>query len=116
MDKQDRSSRRRLAVTSKAATTDLTDPAEVAQQTSGEHIELGRLSSGMAVSPNVTLHGSIDEEKDTVIVPKSFKLTLDDGAVVHYDEGIGEMPKSHAAHWFSKAQGVKVYVPKSSGA
>lgn len=51
------------------------------------------------------------EEKVTVIIPADYRLTLDNSAEVHYKAGVDEMPVSHANHWWSKAQGVKVHTP-----
>lgn len=49
------------------------------------------------------------EELVTAIVPKSFKLTLDDHTQVQYHAGTQDMPRSHAEHWFSGAMGVEIY-------
>lgn len=45
----------------------------------------------------------------TVLIPRNFNLTLDDGIQVHYGAGVDEMPIEHASHWYSKAMGVEVY-------
>lgn len=47
----------------------------------------------------------------TVTVPRAFTLTLDSGSPVSYQAGVQEMPADHADHWFSRAQGVTVYIP-----
>lgn len=49
-----------------------------------------------------------DSDLVTAVVPKAFRLTCDDNTVIDYGVGIQDMPKSHATHWFSKAQGVQV--------
>lgn len=51
----------------------------------------------------------------TVSVPHAYTLTLDNGGVAHYKPGMQEMPVEHAEHWFSKAQGVTVYVKAEPG-
>jgi len=51
----------------------------------------------------------MEVEMVTVIVPKAYTLTLDDGRVLLVPAGIQEMSVDNAAHWFSKAQGVTVY-------
>lgn len=45
----------------------------------------------------------------TVVVPKQFKLTLDNHEVIAYRDGTYEMPRSHANHWYAKASGVTIY-------
>lgn len=47
----------------------------------------------------------------TVVIPKPFTLTTDNGGHVHYSAGTQEMPTEHAEHWFSRAMGVTVYTP-----
>lgn len=82
------------------ARTNSTDAADVVEQTTGDAIRLGdRDTSG-------------DGEKVTVVVPKAYQLTLDDHSPVRYEMGTQEMPVNHAAHWFSRAMGVKVYSPE----
>ena len=53
------------------------------------------------------------EEMVTVVIPKDFTLTLDDQTLHPYPAGVQEMPRSHASHWFSKAQGVVEYKGKA---
>ena len=43
------------------------------------------------------------------IVPKAFKLTLDDQTHVSYEAGTYPMPRTHVDHWFAKAHGVQLY-------
>ena len=43
------------------------------------------------------------------IVPKAFKLTLDDHTHVNYEAGTQPMPRTHVEHWFAKAHGVTLY-------
>ena len=57
-----------------------------------------------------TMPAALDDLVD-VVVPKAFKLTTDGGAEVEYRPGTYPMPQSHAEHWFTRAQGVTVYVP-----
>jgi hypothetical protein len=45
----------------------------------------------------------------TAVVPKAFTLTLDDHSVARYETGTQDMPRAHAEHWYSKAQGVEIY-------
>lgn len=86
-----------LAVTNELSTTKLDDSGDIVQGTEPDKISLSTTS---AVEY---------EEKVTVVAPKSFTLTRDDGAVVQYHAGTQEMPVSDAAHWFTRAMGVKVY-------
>ena len=51
----------------------------------------------------------LTSELVTAIIPRRFTLTLDDGAVVVYDAGTREIPRSHAEHWWSRVQGVTIY-------
>ncbi len=48
----------------------------------------------------------------TVLIPKNFTLTLDDGIAVKYQAGIDEMPAEHANHWYSVSMGVEIYKGK----
>lgn len=48
----------------------------------------------------------------TVVIPKSFNLMLDTHEVVRYVDGVQEMPRSHAEHWYSKVNGVRIYTKK----
>lgn len=88
--------RRTIPDSSKTA---IADSGEIVEQTKGEQIELTKTSE------------TEYEEQVTVVVPNSFTLTRDDGSVKHYSIGTQEMPETDATHWFSRAQGVKVYVP-----
>ncbi len=47
----------------------------------------------------------------TAIVPRTFILTVADGTPVRVPGGIHEMPESIASHFYSKANGVTIYVP-----
>ena len=87
----------------KINTTSLADTGAVAERTDGENINLD-----VEALPAVEQ----EEEMVTAIVPKTFTLTLDNGQKAEYAQGTCEMPLSHAAHWFSRAQGVKVYTGK----
>jgi hypothetical protein len=90
---------RRAVLVPDSSKTSISDPAEVVEKTTGEKITLGERDT------------SADGEKVTVIVPKAFTLTLDDGTPMPFHAGTQEMSVEHAAHWFSRAQGVKVYSP-----
>lgn len=76
---------------------------------SGEIVENGdEVKVNLATTAGDDLE---DEEEVTVVVPKDFTLTLDNRQQVQYRAGVQEMRLSHAAHWWSRAQGVKVYDP-----
>jgi len=45
----------------------------------------------------------------TVIVPRAYNLRLDTGEILAIREGIQEMEKPIAEHWYSKDNGVKIY-------
>lgn len=74
-----------------------------------------------ARAPRVTTTPSLDqtpqadqpveelEERQTVLIPADFTLTLDNGTIVKYSAGIDEMPVSHINHWFTKNMGVEIY-------
>ncbi len=47
-----------------------------------------------------------DTEMVDVVVPKAYRLTLDNGVMVQYASGTKQMPKEHAEHWWSAAMGV----------
>lgn len=81
-----------------ASTTDIEDAGEVVEKTEGDKISLG--------APDLPV-----AEMVTVVVPKQFTLTLDHHHVITYEAGVYEMPEDHASHWFSRANGVKVYEP-----
>lgn len=51
------------------------------------------------------------EQLDMVdaVIPKTFKLVLQDGSEKVYVDGTYPMPRAHAEHWFAKAHGVKLY-------
>lgn len=48
------------------------------------------------------------EETVSCTVPKAFKLQLDHGETVDIREGIQDLPRSHADHWYAKANGVEI--------
>lgn len=79
--------------------TTIADSGDIVEQTRGEQIALTKMSE------------TEYEEQVTVVVPTPFTLTRDDGSVKHYSPGTQEMPVPDAAHWFTRAQGVKVYAP-----
>lgn len=82
--------------------TSIPDSADIVEQTTGEKVDFS--------SPEVV--ASTSKDTVTVVKPSPFKLTSNDGAVTDYEAGIGEMPLSHATHWFAKAMGVKIYKPE----
>ena len=53
------------------------------------------------------------EDRLMVTVPKSYTLTLDDGSPVVINAGVQMMPSKLATHWWSKAQGVKLFDPEN---
>lgn len=98
-NKQQAAKSRRAVLVPETSKTSISDAADVVEKTAGDKINLGERDT------------SNDGEKVTVIVPKSFTLTLDDGTPLPFLAGTQEMSVEHAAHWFSRAQGVKVYAP-----
>lgn len=90
----------RRVIAQQPATTSLKDSAAVVERTDGDKVSL---------KDAVT---ELSGEQVTVIVPHGFKLTRDSGEPMVYQAGVQEMPIEDAAHWFSRAQGVKVYDPK----
>lgn len=88
------------ATTDALPTTSIDDSADIVEQTGGEKITLVQ-------APAV-------QERVTVVVPKPYTLTLDDGNVRHFQAGTQEMGVDDAAHWFSRSMGVKVYVPNDA--
>lgn len=81
-----------------ASTTTIPDAADIVERTEGDKIQL-------------TASKAPDSESVTVVVPKAFMLTRDDGTPVQYQAGTQEMPLDDAAHWFARSVGVKVYTP-----
>lgn len=57
----------------------------------------------------VVAPAQIDSSKVTVVIPKSFNLTLDDRTVVAYKAGTQNIPREHAEHWYAKANGVTIF-------
>lgn len=55
-------------------------------------------------------------EKVTVTVPKAFRLTLDNHTVVQIKEGVQDLHKFIADHWYAKAHGVAIYTPSTQQA
>lgn len=48
----------------------------------------------------------------SVFIPKDFRLTIDHSTVIDYKAGPRMIPKDHAEHWYSIANGV-VEAPKA---
>lgn len=55
-----------------------------------------------------------DDPMIDAVIPKAFKLTLDNGSEVHYNAGLQRMPLEHFSHWFSKVNGVVEAQPAQS--
>lgn len=49
------------------------------------------------------------EDIVTAVVPKAFKLTDDRYRMFEYDAGVIDMPRSHAEHKYSIANGVSIH-------
>jgi hypothetical protein len=47
----------------------------------------------------------------TVVIPQAFDLTISHEQTKHFKAGITEMEPDEADHWYSKANGVKPYIP-----
>jgi hypothetical protein len=43
-----------------------------------------------------------------VMVPKAFKLRMNDHVVIDYPAGAYSMPREHAEHWYAKANKVTI--------
>lgn len=54
-----------------------------------------------------------DAEKVIVIVPKAFNLTLPKGVVLQIKAGTQTVDKFIAEHWYSKANGMKIFNPEA---
>lgn len=89
----------RRAINANLSTTTTGDSGDIVENTAPDKISL-------------TSDGGADEELVTVVVPKAYTLNRDDGAVRRFEAGTQEMSVLDAAHWFSRAQGVKVYAPE----
>lgn len=96
-----------LEALAKAQSTSNDDPAAVAEQAKPALINLDA-EHAAGIKPSEVA----DDPEVTAIVPKGFRLLLDHGETKIYDAGTCEMPRSHAVHWYSRAQGVKIYQPK----
>lgn len=64
---------------------------------------------------NQAMRGPMDEAVAgeplvTAIVPRTFILTLANGTPIRVPGGIHEMPEAIANHFYSKANGVSIYV------
>lgn len=79
--------------------THIDGSAEIVEGTEGEKIALVPPQQADAQVPEIC----------TAVVPKTFTLTRDSGAVLVYEAGTCEMPVDDADHWFARAQGVKIY-------
>lgn len=88
----------------KTTETDTDDPAAVVQQSDEVKISLEQESNPAPAVQD-------EEETVTVIIPHDFRLVLQHGVHFDYKAGVDEMPKSHLAHWWTRAQGVKAYAP-----
>lgn len=97
-----RTGKARVPVLPTATRTREIDPAAAIEQQGDVKITLGGTAE---VDP--------DDEMVTAIVPKGFRLTLDDHSEVVINAGTQELPLSQASHWFAKANGVQVYDPEA---
>lgn len=86
----------------KLSTTNVASAPDVVEQTKGDSINLS----------TEALTGDKVTEMVTVIVPQTFTLTRAHGDEQTFEAGVQEMSVDDAAHWWSRAQGVKVYTPK----
>lgn len=60
-------------------------------------------------APEATTEKKADEsDRVTVRIPRGFILTDDLGRPFTYARGIEDMPRAHAEHWYSKANGVEI--------
>jgi hypothetical protein len=84
------------------------DAAEVIEEAGEVKISLDQ---SLAATPPTQ-----EVEMVTVIVPKPYKLTLNDHSEKNYPSGIYEMPLEHASHWWSRVSGVKVYTKNAPAA
>lgn len=85
--------------------------AQLTPQASGDPVALA--SEAAKLGP-MTAEQAADaaeqagEELVMATVVKPFRLTLDNYREVVYEPGVQEMPRSHADHWYAKANGVKL--------
>lgn len=54
-------------------------------------------------------------DKIAVTVPRAFKLNVDNHRVIDYPAGTYGMPRAHADHWWSKANGVILFTEVVAG-
>lgn len=101
------------------------NPPVIATQASAEGSPEGSSGGDDSVAPSelqspaVVNNDSLIAEADefqsaptvTVIVPKDFKLRLDDHQELQFKAGVQEMREDYANHWWSKANSVQIYKP-----
>lgn len=81
--------------------------AEKAQAAADEAARVAQEKAEAARSAAAATKGMV-----IVTVPKAFKLTLDNGHVVHVKPGVQDMDPDHARHWYAKANGVEEFKTK----
>lgn len=84
-------------------------PFGVAAQDS-EHVT--KIAAG-GVPTNLLQKLEQNPDPVTVTVPKRFKLRLDNHTVIDIHPGVQNVERMVADHWFSKANGVTVFDPKT---
>ena len=97
------------AVKATAARRALADDPRVLAANTPAHQPPGATNStqdnGLLQVPRTSVN---DDDMVTAVVPRNFIFTCDDSKQIHYKTGIQDMPRNHAEHWFSKAQGVEI--------
>lgn len=79
-----------------------------------ELVNLAKEEESLVKTSAGTLLGKIEEQVDhiakvIVTVPKRFRLTLDNHTTITMEPGVQKVGRFIADHWFSKANGVKVF-------
>lgn len=97
------SSQRKTLNPAAAAPTGQTPPVE------GEGADQAAVRNAAFNSTAEPVEQTEDDDMVTAVVPKAFKLTLDDHKHVEYEAGTQDMPRAHAEHWFAVAMGVEIY-------
>ncbi len=83
--------------------------AQLTPQASDDPIARAAAGGGQAQSSDEAA-AEAKEKGDAVIkviVPRTFRLTLDDNSMFEYREGVCQMPAAHFEHAYAKANGVK---------
>lgn len=79
-----------------------------------ELVNIAREGAGLVQTEAGHLLGKIEEQaahitKVIVTVPKRFRLTLDNHTTITIEPGVQKVEQFIANHWFSKANGVKIF-------